>query len=183
MRYAIACNANEKILPILKSWRQQFNLGRIIMNALQKKTGEKTIMDLCETYHIDDYTFNEDGSIDVDGDVILMEMDLQKIPIKFNNVTGTFNCSYNRLTSLENAPKYVGEVFTCQSNCLTSFEGFPISVGEVVVAFDNEFTSIDYLPETKRKYKIYVEPKVEDMIRRYKVKAKRQKTIKTIINS
>jgi len=153
------------------------------MNALQKKNAEKTIKDFCKKYHIEDYTINNDGSIDVDGDVILMEFDLQKIPIKFNNVTGTFNCSYNRLTSLKNAPKYVGEVFTCQSNCLTSLEGFPISVGEVVVAYDNEFSSIDYLPETKGKYKIYVEPQVKDMIKKYKIKAKRQKTINAIINS
>lgn len=182
MCYTSEYNADEKILSILKSWRQQCNLGRLTMNASQKNT-EKTIKDLCKKYRIEDYTFNDDGSIDVDGDVILMEFDLQKIPIKFNNVTGTFNCSYNRLTSLENAPKYVGEVFTCQSNCLTSFEGFPISVGEVVVAFDNEFSSVDYLPKTKGHYIIYVEPNVEDMIKRYTVKEERQKTINAIINS
>jgi hypothetical protein len=183
MCYAIEYNANEKILSQTKAGGNSIISARKTMNALQKKNTEKTIKNLCETFHIDGYTFNDDGSIDVDGDVILMEMDLQKIPIKFNNVTGTFNCSYNRLTSLENAPKYVGEVFTCQSNCLTSFEGFPISVGEVLVAFDNKFSSIDYLPETKGKYKIYVESKVEDMIKKYRVKENRLKTINAIINS
>lgn len=38
------------------------------------------------------YSINSDGSIDVVGDVLLCDMYLEEILIKFNNVSGYFNC-------------------------------------------------------------------------------------------
>lgn len=182
-----------------ENFRTSFNNGDVeaaqrvsrIQSILKKPVIQKSVIeksrkqieDICKQYHIENYTFNVDNSIDVDDDVILMEFDLEKIPIKFNNVTGSFNCSYNRLTSLQNAPKYVGEVFMCAVNNLTSFEGFPISVGECVVAYDNNFTSIDYLPDSDNIYEIHVELEVQDMISNYQMELERQKTINYIINS
>ena len=54
------------------------------------------------------YTINPDGSYDVIGNVYLHNKGLTKIPVKFNMVTGYFNCSENKLTSLEGCPKEVG---------------------------------------------------------------------------
>ena len=59
---------------------------------------------------------NSDGSYDVEGDVKLYDLKLTKIPIKFNKVNGTFDCSDNKLTSLEGAPKVVGGSFWCDNN-------------------------------------------------------------------
>ena len=48
---------------------------------------------------------NDDGSYDYNGTVYLFSRKLTKIPIKFNNITGDFNCNMNKLTTLENCPK------------------------------------------------------------------------------
>ena len=44
-------------------------------------------------YNIINYTINEDGYIDVDGNVNLYRK-LTKLPLNFNKVTGYFNCDY-----------------------------------------------------------------------------------------
>ncbi len=88
---------------------------------------EQEIHDICKKYNIENYTINSDGSIDVDGAVDLLHLNLTKIPIKFNNVYGNFDCSYNLLTSLENSPKWIRDSFFCIENSLTSLEGCPIS--------------------------------------------------------
>ena len=45
------------------------------------------------------YNINDDGSIDVGGDVIIRNTNLTKIPFKFRNVRGDFYCYKNQLTS------------------------------------------------------------------------------------
>ena len=64
---------------------------------------------ICKKYRITNYTINEDGSIDVDGDVNLSGAKLTKLPLNFRSVSGNFNCSYNQLTSLEGSPQSVGD--------------------------------------------------------------------------
>ena len=59
---------------------------------------------ICQKYGIKNYTINEDGSIDVDGDVDLSNRKLIELPLKFRNVNGNFYCSWNELTSLEGFP-------------------------------------------------------------------------------
>ncbi len=78
---------------------------------------------ICKKYKIKNYIINEDNSIDVDGHVDLAGFKLNKLPLKFRNVSGFFDCAYNELTSLEGAPRSVGGGFYCSSNNLTSFEG------------------------------------------------------------
>ena len=82
-------------------------------------------------------TKNADGSIDVHGDVDLYRLNLKKIPLKFNKVSGYFDCSYNNLTSLEGAPKEVGGAFWCTNNQLTSLEGCPKEVGGDFICIDS----------------------------------------------
>lgn len=55
-------------------------------------------------YNYSSILFNDDESIDFNGDVHLNHLDLTHIPFKFNKVNGSFDCSYNNLTSLENCP-------------------------------------------------------------------------------
>ena len=57
---------------------------------------DKEIHEICEEYGIKNYTINSDGAIDVDGEVYLSNMELTKLPIKFNNVSGDFYCYYNK---------------------------------------------------------------------------------------
>ena len=93
------------------------------MIYIKEYNNYKDIEDICKKYDITDYTINNDESIDVNGDVYLINMSLDKLPLKFNRVTGNFYCRDNQLTSLEGAPKEVGGDFYCHNNQLTSLEG------------------------------------------------------------
>ena len=54
----------------------------------------------------------------IHGDVDLTDLYLKEIPsiLKDVNVGGDFNCSNNKLTSLQGAPKSVGGTFSCHGN-------------------------------------------------------------------
>ena len=70
-----------------------------------------SIEEICELYDIRNYTINDDGTVDVDNQVYLVGNALTKLPLKFGNVSGYFNCSNNELTTLEGSPKSVGGYF------------------------------------------------------------------------
>ena len=69
-----------------------------------KEENNSEIKHICKKYKIIDYTINPDGSIDVDDDVNLEYKELDKLPLKFNNVNGYFSCDNNQLTTLEGSP-------------------------------------------------------------------------------
>ena len=84
---------------------------------------DEEIHELCRKYEISNYTINEDKSIDVDGSVHLVGEGLHKLPLKFRNVRGYFDCSFNNLTTLKGAPETVGDNFNCSNNKLKTLEG------------------------------------------------------------
>jgi hypothetical protein len=104
---------------------------------------QSEIDDICEKYGIENYTINPDGSIDVDGDVGICNEELTKLPLKFNRVSGEFDCSRNGLTTLEGCPNYVGEDFLCNNNQLTNLIGCPNYVGEDFNCYINNLTSLE----------------------------------------
>jgi hypothetical protein len=108
----------------------------------------KDIHDICKEYRIDNYTINDDLSIDVNGDVDLCDRGLNKLPIKFGNVSGDFYCDRNQLISLEGAPQLVSGGFYCHRNQLTSLEGAPQSVGGEFYCSDNRLTSLEGAPQS-----------------------------------
>ena len=83
------------------------------------------------------YTINDDGSIDVNGNVELNNKNLTKIPFKFRNVRGGFFCSNNQLTSLDGAPNNVGGYFYCNNNQLTTLDGVPNTIGGSFKCYSN----------------------------------------------
>jgi hypothetical protein len=107
---------------------------------------ESRIHQICKRYNIENYTINDDYSIDVDGDVYLRNITLNKIPLKFNRVSGYFYCDINKLTSLLGCPEWVGGDFYCSKNNLTSLEFCPEYVGGYFDCYDNKLTSLEYLP-------------------------------------
>ncbi len=98
-----------------------------MIKLFEQFKNEQKIHDICKKYEIKNYSINPDGSIDVDGDVLLYNRGLSKIPIKFNKVSGSFEIFNNQLTSLVGCPNIVGSYFYCFNNKLTSLEGCPIS--------------------------------------------------------
>ena len=104
---------------------------------------EQEIKDICKKYNIENYTINPDGSIDVDGIVKLKNKDLVEIPLKFNKVSRSFDCSHNQLTTLEGSPKEVGGAFDCSCNNLTTLEGSPKVVGRNLLCYHNPLESLE----------------------------------------
>jgi hypothetical protein len=95
---------------------------------------------ICEKYNITNYTINDDGSIDVNGNVNLSDKGLTELPLVFNRVTGYFTCSSNKLTTLKGCPRWVGGWFSCYDNHLTSLEFSPEYVGGVFSCEYNNLT-------------------------------------------
>ncbi len=98
---------------------------------------------ICKEYDIKNYTINPDGSIDVDGDVELGALNLNKIPLKFNNVSGYFNISSNNITSLEGFPKEVGDSVHCSYNKISTFEYFPNKINTNIYMYNNPLESLE----------------------------------------
>lgn len=90
---------------------------------------------------IDDYNLNDEGSIDVIGNVNFSASYLTELPLRFNKVTGNFDCSKLSLGTLKNAPLEVGGDFDCSFNNLTSLKYMPTKVGGTVI-FDNTLKTI-----------------------------------------
>lgn len=101
---------------------------------------------LCTKYNILDYDINQDGSIDVYGDVLIYKMGLKEFPLRFNIVTGNFNCRNNKLTSLKHGPVEVGGDFDCSHNKLQSLIHCPKLVVGLFDCKGNLINSLKYLP-------------------------------------
>jgi hypothetical protein len=104
---------------------------------------------VCSKFEITNYTINDDFTVDVSGDVDLMDYypKLTKIPLKFNNVDGYFDCSLNNLTTLEGSPKEVSFDFDCSHNQLITLEGGPEFVHIDFCCHNNKLTSLKGGPE------------------------------------
>ena len=132
-----------KILKYENFIESELNEG-IIRNFYDKAK----IKYLCKKYDIKNYTINEDGTIDVDGNVNLNDKKLIELPLKFGKVGGNFYCYNNQLTSLEGSPEKVGDRFYCYNNQLTSLEGAPREVGGDFLCYDNQLTSLEGSPRS-----------------------------------
>jgi hypothetical protein len=116
------------------------------MNNIINQLEKNKIDVLCNQYGIQNYIINADGTIDVHEDVILLNQKLAFIPLQFNKVSGSFNCSYNKITSLVGCPVEVSGNFICSGNYLTSLEHCPVTVGSSFYCYDNNISSLVYFP-------------------------------------
>jgi hypothetical protein len=119
-----------------------------LFESSKEEDKEKDIESICREYNIENWTLNEDGSIDVDGDVNIYYKGLNKLPLKFRNVSGYFDCSYNNLTSLEGSPKCVGGDFNCSHNNLTYLEGCVECVSGSFFCRHNKLNSLKGSPKS-----------------------------------
>ena len=108
---------------------------------------------VCRQHNIENYTINEDGSIDVEGDVtIRMHIPYQELPLKFRRVLGNFDCSNNTFRTLEGSPDYVAGNFDCSNNLIKSLKGGPKEVGGVFDCCHNELKTLEGGPESVTSY-------------------------------
>lgn len=97
------------------------------------------------------WNLNRDGSYNVYGNVDLSKfkhfIEAGKLTIRFNIVTGYFECDNCELISLEGCPKEVRGSFKCSNNELTSLEGGPKEVGIDFDCSENKLTSLKGSPK------------------------------------
>jgi hypothetical protein len=117
-------------------------------NKIFESLDQKEIHKLCDEYRIRNYIINDDGSIDVEGDVGLARLGLTKLPLKFRNVSGSFFCGDNQLVTLVGAPQSVGGKFVCDGNQLTTLEGAPQSVGDGFYCHNNQLRTLEGAPQS-----------------------------------
>ena len=100
-------------------------------------------LEFCEKY-LRNYTINSDDTVDVDSDVNLWKKldTMEKLPVKFGKVSGSFYCGYNALTTLEGCPSYVGGDFSCYRNNLTTLEGCPKYIGGRLWCNENKLSTL-----------------------------------------
>ncbi len=111
------------------------------------------IHEICKKYGIINYTINEDNSIDVYSTVMLQNSGLDKLPLTFNKVDSDFNCSYNKLTTLEGCPKVVNGDFYCNNNLLTSLEHAPLVVNGDFDCYENNLEYLDCNTDISGKFR------------------------------
>ncbi len=119
-----------------------------IYNSILLETQNPNNIDLnlLKKYVYGTYTINDDGSIDVNGDVLIGNKELTKIPFNFRNVSCSFWCNNNQLSSLKGAPNSVGDGFYCYNNQLTSLYGAPHTVGGNFNCINNQLITLDGAP-------------------------------------
>lgn len=121
------------------------------LEHINYENSNESIQHICKELDIKNYTINSDFSIDVDGDVSLYrglsDNKLTELPLTFNKVSGSFNCSGNKLTSLKGSPREVGKNFLCSFNLLKSLSDGPLIVNNKFQCGDNLLTKLDMIPK------------------------------------
>lgn len=120
-------------------WFKKFNLF----------TRDLIIKYKCLKYRIKNYSINDDGSIDVNGNVRFpINRKMRKLPLRFKNVSHSFYCNNLGLKTLEGCPEKVFGVFSCAENNLTSLKGCPKTVGSFFECYNNDIYSFEGISES-----------------------------------
>lgn len=88
-------------------------------------TNKNDIKEWLDSIGVENYTINDDLTVDVNGNVDLSYRNLVYIPVQFNIVKGHFQCKNNKLETLKGCPIEVYKSFSCGNNKLKSFEYIP----------------------------------------------------------
>ena len=86
------------------------------------------------------YVVNVNKSVDISN------YKLKSIDIKFNEINGLFDCSFNQLSSLEGCPN-ITNGFLCAYNELISLESCPTIVNGDFDCSNNQLNSLKYAPK------------------------------------
>lgn len=131
-----------KYLKIFEDFQSRYTWQS---NSELKKKIEKELLDKWNI-NIENFTINNDLTVDVDGDVNLYDRTITKLPFKFGKVTGNFSISESRLETLEGCPYEIGGNFNCWDCNLTSLEFSPLEIGAYMDCSGNKLTSLKGMP-------------------------------------
>ncbi len=79
--------------------------------------------------------------------ISLMDKKIKWIPVKFESVHGSFNVSYNQLTSLEFMPQYIGQDCAIHHNQFSNLEFISEKIDRKLFAEHNPIQSLLYFPQ------------------------------------
>lgn len=100
-----------------------------------------------DKYKINNYTINDDLTVDVKGSVDLYGKSLSSIPVQFGTVTNSFDCGDNELTTFKGCPKKVGKIFIGVDNNVTSLENGPEEIGHDYYISNNPLVNLQHGPK------------------------------------
>ena len=115
-------------------------------------TNKDEVENNCLFYDIQNYSINDDLTIDVHAGVDLSGQNIvDVIFVKFNKVEGEFDVSGNYIKTLEGwFPKEVDEFIEVSNNNLTSLKGIPKICNGSFYCNENDLTSLEGCPEEIR---------------------------------
>lgn len=109
---------------------------------------EKSIIAWLNEHGIKNYKLVTDAYydyvVDVYGSIDLCCTNIKNLAIKFNIVSGNFDCSHNQLTNLKGCPTYVGSIFDCSNNVLLTLQHGPTTVGLDFDCRHNQIIDLEY---------------------------------------
>ena len=112
---------------------------------------KEQIFDFLFDLNIQNFKINNDLVVDIHESISLQGMELSELPFKFGSISGYFDCSDNKLTTLKGCPKLIDGFFDCSNNELISLEHGPIKVGSFYNCYRNKLTDLGYLPKVINK--------------------------------
>ena len=104
------------------------------------------ISDFLHYIGVQKFTILDDMRVSTREDIHLSNMQLTHLPLRFCVVTGKFDCSNNKLTSLEGAPRLTHE-FNCSHNVLESLQHGPKEVKAYDCSY-NKLKSLEGVADT-----------------------------------
>ncbi|MEA3499286.1 MAG: hypothetical protein U9R16_09530 [Campylobacterota bacterium] len=107
----------------------------------QKFTSKEEIYQWCTDHLIENFTINDDLTVDVEDNVILYLVEMEELPVNFGYVKGDFILGENNLETLEGVPHTVGGDFICGGNNIRDLDFFPKEIDSRVILLNNPLES------------------------------------------
>jgi hypothetical protein len=85
------------------------------------------------------------GLVSINGNVALTK-ECDELPVRFDRVSGYFDCENKGLKTLVGVPQWVGDTFSCVNNQLENLKGAPQWVGGNFWCQDNQLESLKGMP-------------------------------------
>jgi hypothetical protein len=143
---------------------------------------KRDIKKICRKYGIENYTINDDLSIDVNESVHLNNKDLTKLPLKFNKIMGSFYCDGNKLQTLKGSPVYIDGYFDCGNNKLSDLKYGPNYVGGYYRCNFNPIKNYDYFPDYLGNDFVYHNDELNIAYKQYLINKNRSKLLKQLLH-
>lgn len=100
--------------------------------------------------NIANFTINEDGTVDVAGDVILKSYKGSTLPVQFGIVHDGFSIQDSNLTSFVGAPRSVGKWFNGVNTKVSSIAGMPSYIGQGLGIWNTRIHSLSGIHKVVR---------------------------------